>query len=67
MEKEVLTIQECSLFLGVSESNIRKMMKEKDNPIPYSHLSSGTKGTVRFLKKRVLEWIESREVSTKRT
>ncbi|MBF0505926.1 MAG: helix-turn-helix domain-containing protein [Nitrospirae bacterium] len=62
MEKEILTTQECCVLLGVSESNLRTMMKEKTNPIPYSQLSSGERGTVRFLKSSVIDWVKSREV-----
>ncbi len=62
MEKEILNTQECCALLGVSESNLRKMMSDDENPIPYSQLSPGKRGTVRFLKSRVIEWVGSREV-----
>ena len=64
MEKEILTTQECCVLLGVSESNLRSMMNDKINPIPYSQLSSGTRGTVRFLQRSVIEWVKSREVDS---
>ncbi len=65
MEKEILTTQECCALLGVSESNLRTMMKDKNNPIPYAQLSSGSRGTVRFLRSSVIEWVKSREVARK--
>lgn|GEM_PF-4052299 len=61
MEKEILTTQECCVLLGVSESNLRKMMNAKKDPIPYSQLSSGKRGTVRFLRESVIKWVKSRE------
>lgn len=66
MDKEILTTQECCALLGVSESNLRKMMTDKHNPIPYSQLSSGKRGTVRFLRSRVIEWVSSREVKKRK-
>lgn len=65
MEKEILTTQECCALLGVSESNLRKMMKDKRNPIPFAQLSSGKRGTVRFVKSSVIKWVESREIKIK--
>lgn len=62
MDKEILTTQECCVLLGVSESNLRTMMNDKVNPIPYSQLSGEERGTVRFLKSRVIEWVRDREV-----
>jgi predicted DNA-binding transcriptional regulator AlpA len=62
MDKEILTTQDCCALLAVSESNLRTMMNDKNNPIPYSQLSSGSRGTVRFLKSSVIEWVKSREV-----
>lgn len=65
MDKEILTTQECCALLGVSESNLRKMMNDKMNPIPYAQLSSGERGTVRFVKSSVIKWVESRETKRK--
>lgn len=59
-EKEILTTQECCVLLGVSESNLRKMMNDKKNPIPFSQLSSGKRGAVRFLRDSVIKWVKSR-------
>lgn len=66
MDEKILTTQECCALLGVSESNLRKMMNDKNNPIPYSQLSSGKRGTVRFLGSRVIEWVASREVTKRK-
>ncbi len=65
MENEILTFQECCVLLHVSESNLRKMMNETKNPIPFSQLASGERGTIRFLRHKVIEWVESREVKKK--
>jgi predicted DNA-binding transcriptional regulator AlpA len=66
MEKEILTFQECCVLLSVSESNLRKMMNSKENPIPYSQLASGERGTIRFLRDKVIKWVESRELKKKK-
>jgi len=62
IDEEILNTHDCCLLLGISESNLRTMMKDKINPIPYSQLSKGARGTIRFLKSSVIEWVKSREI-----
>lgn len=53
-----VTIKEAALFLSVSESAIRKMIRE--NSIPYYERN----GKKYFFEKELLEWVKESRVST---
>lgn len=59
-DKEILTFQECCVLLSISESVLRGLMKEQDDPIPFSYITPGKGGTARFLKSEVTEWLKKR-------
>ena len=56
MEDDVLTKKEASRYLKISISTLDRLMKTKD--IPYSKIN----GRVLFLKKDLIQWIESKKV-----
>lgn len=58
---DVLTESQCARLLGVSPSTLENMRRAGNGP-PYSRISSGKKGGVRYLRPRVMEWLAEREV-----
>jgi len=56
MEDDVLTKKEASRYLKISISTLDRLMKTKD--IPYSKIN----GRVLFLKKDLIQWIESKKI-----
>jgi predicted DNA-binding transcriptional regulator AlpA len=61
LDKEILTFQECCVLLDISESILRRLMKDKTDPIPFSYLTPGKGGTVRFLQSEVIIWLKKRK------
>lgn len=56
MNDDILTKKEVAKYLKISIATINRLMKEKK--IPYSKIN----GRVLFLKKRLIQWIESKKV-----
>ena len=56
MEEEILTKKETAKFLKISMSHLSNLMKKKE--IPYSK----TNKKVLFLKKDLIQWVESKKV-----
>ena len=57
----VLTEAQCARLLSISPSTLENLRRSGEGP-PYSRISSGKKGGVRYLRSRVLEWLAEREV-----
>lgn len=60
LDLEVLTTQDLSKMFGVSERTIYR--KVEDKQIPFFRL--GKDGSIRFLKSRILQWIDSQHKNT---
>lgn len=52
---DILTIDELSKILNVTDRTIYRKIEE--NQIPYFRV--GNNGSIRFLKSKILEWIEA--------
>lgn len=55
LEIEILNTQELSKILGVTDRTIYRKVENKE--IPFFRV--GDKGSVRFLKSKILSWIEA--------
>lgn len=56
MNDDILTKKEAARYLKISIATINRLMKEKK--IPYSKVN----GRVLFLKRDLLQWVESKKV-----
>ncbi|MDR2864334.1 MAG: helix-turn-helix domain-containing protein [Spirochaetaceae bacterium] len=57
----VLTVEELSVILGISESTIREMAKQ--NQIPHEYLFPTAKKQLRFNIKELSDWLNRMEAA----
>ena len=53
---EILTLPEVAEYLDIDIQTIRTYIHREENPLPVSRLSQNT---VRVLKSKLIEWLES--------
>src|SRR5712692_4734966 len=53
---DVLTMDECAAYLGVTRKTLRKFINDPDTPLPHHRLGPTDRYPVKFLRHRVDDW-----------
>jgi excisionase family DNA binding protein len=59
MEKDLMSKAELMQYLSVSRATLDRLMK---TGLPYIKISSGKRGAVRFKRRDIDRWLESKRV-----
>ena len=62
MTGEILTAEEAAVLLCVSQQTLKTWRREGHGP-PWSRISDGPKGSIRYRRDAIYEWIEARETA----
>src|SRR5712691_9028938 len=53
---DVLTMDECAAYLGVTRKTLRKFINDPETPLPHHRLGPTDRYPVKFLRHRVDDW-----------
>jgi len=52
----VLSMEECAAYLGISRRKLRSLINDPDTPIPHHRFGPTDRYPVKFLRHRVDDW-----------